>query len=98
MGYFLEGERMDNIKSIEQIGKKARGRAERIKHLRGERVTQREAILGHCYDCMGGYTDGARDCEIETCSLYPFHPYRKSVTGHIAGIDSNLPAGVAQTV
>jgi hypothetical protein len=89
---------MDNIKSIEEVGKKARGRAERIKYLRGERVTQREAILGHCYDCMGGYTDGARDCEIETCSLYPFHPYRKSDMGNAVDIGSSLPAGVAQAV
>lgn len=89
---------MDNIKSTKQIGRKARGRAERIKYLRGERITQREAILGHCYDCMGGYTDGPRDCKIETCSLYPYHPYRKSGTGDIADIDSSLPTGVAQAL
>ncbi|HBA53178.1 MAG TPA: hypothetical protein DCZ04_01625, partial [Syntrophorhabdus aromaticivorans] len=81
---------MNSIKAILQIGKKARGRAERIKYLRGERVTQREAILGHWYDCTGYYSDGPRDCGIEACSLYPYHPYRKATAGTIADVDSSL--------
>ena len=30
------------------------------------------AIYGKCYDCMGFQTDGYVDCEIKTCSLYPY--------------------------
>ena len=58
-------------------GVKARGRNELIKHLKGERLTQRQMILSNCYDCMGGYVDGKQDCEIPSCTHYPLMPYRE---------------------
>lgn len=67
---------MDKIKEIKSIGHKAKGRKERIRHLEGKRLTRKEAIDAHCYDCTGGYCDGNRDCGIETCSLYQYHSYR----------------------
>lgn len=68
---------MDNVKDVENFGIRARGQAERIKCLKGESLTRGEAMLAHCYDCTGGYSDGVRDCEIKTCSMYAFMPYRK---------------------
>lgn len=67
---------MDTIKNVKLLGKKAKGRQERIRHLEGKPLTRHEAIKAHCFDCTGGYTDGARDCGIKTCSLYRYHPYR----------------------
>ncbi|RPI50786.1 MAG: hypothetical protein EHM49_08065 [Deltaproteobacteria bacterium] len=55
---------------------KARGNKELKKYLLGARLTQRQAILAKCADCMGYYLDGRLDCEIEDCPLYPFMPYR----------------------
>lgn len=67
---------METIKDIKAIGHKAKGRKERISYLEGKSLTRSEAIKAHCYDCMGGYTDGAKDCGVKTCSLYPYHSYR----------------------
>ncbi len=41
-------------------------------------MTRAQAIRAKCYDCMGGYVDGKRDCEIPRCPLYGFMPYRKT--------------------
>ncbi len=62
---------------IEKHGSRARGYCETKKHLGGEILTQRQAILSKCYDCMGFYADGAADCDISTCSLHPFMVYNK---------------------
>lgn len=51
------------------------GKVPLLKHLRGQRITQLPAIQAKCYDCMGGFEDGAYDCEIERCPLYRFQPY-----------------------
>jgi len=67
---------MSDIDGVVKFGKKAKGRAERIKVLQGKKVTRGEAIWANCYDCMGGYCDVVRDCERESCSLYQFHPYK----------------------
>jgi hypothetical protein len=63
------------IESIKEHGKKARGMANLIKHLRGKRITQRQAIEAFCYRCQG-YGE-SEDCDTETCSLFPFSPYGK---------------------
>jgi hypothetical protein len=68
---------MDNVKDILNIGKRAKGRSERIGYLEGKRLTRQQAILAHCYDCTGGYDGGPRDCGIDTCSLYRYHAYRR---------------------
>ena len=53
-----------------------RGKKELLAHLNNEEPTLREAALGKCYDCMGGY-DEACDCMIPSCTLYPWMPYRE---------------------
>lgn len=58
-------------------GIKARGARELKKHLMGDKLTQRQAILAKCYDCMGGYGDGKMNCGIPGCPLYPLMPYRE---------------------
>ena len=58
-------------------GGKFQGRLELLRHLEGKRLTQREAIKAHCYDCMGHYSGGAEDCQSDVCSLRPFMPYHK---------------------
>ena len=66
------------IDDIEKNGISGKGKSEMLKHLNGERLTQRQMIISKCYDCMGFYSDGrGADCEIPTCSLYPLMPYRK---------------------
>lgn len=68
---------MDTLKAVKEFGIRAKGQAERIKCLQGEPLTRGDAMLAHCYDCTGGYADGAMDCDIKTCSMYKFMPYRK---------------------
>lgn len=56
-------------------GKKRAGRTDILKHLASRRLTQRQAIRAKCYDCNGmGESDS---CEVATCSLYPYSPYKK---------------------
>jgi hypothetical protein len=47
------------------------------KHLKGERLTQRNAIEAKCCDCVGNYLDGREDCGVIECPLHPWMPYRK---------------------
>jgi len=54
----------------------SRGKNNLWKHLNGERLTQRQAILAKCCDCMGYHGDGRIDCHMPHCSLYPWMAYR----------------------
>lgn len=67
----------DKITEIEKYGIKARGKKEIVKHLSGKKITMLQAIKAKCYDCMGYYSDGKMDCQIPSCSLYPFMPYQE---------------------
>ena len=55
---------------------KARGNKEFKKYQMGDRLTQRQAILAKCADCMGFYFDGRIDCQLPDCPLYPYRPYK----------------------
>jgi hypothetical protein len=57
-------------------GKSAKGKTFLEQYARGKKLTQRQAILAKCYECMGGYVDGKRDCKINGCPLYPLMPYK----------------------
>ena len=65
----------ERIESIRKYGKAARGQAELIKHLEGQRLTLKQAVNAHCYDCCGFFSDGKVDCGMKKCSLHPFHAY-----------------------
>lgn len=54
------------------------GKTNLLKHLKGERLTARQAIIAHCCDCMGYYYDGKEDCNQPDCPLHPFMPYNKN--------------------
>jgi hypothetical protein len=62
------------ITMVEEAGY-FQGKMELLDHLKGKKLTQREAIKANCYDCMGYYDDGAQDCKDPICPLRPFMPY-----------------------
>ena len=66
------------IKSA-SAGPLRQGKNDLIKHLKGQRLTQRQAIRAKCYDCNGMGELGT--CEISTCALWPYSPYRQIPTG-----------------
>ena len=55
---------------------KTAGKGHLLRHLKGGRLTQRQAILAKCCDCMGYHADGREDCLMKSCSLYPWMPYK----------------------
>lgn len=58
-------------------GISARGRKECIKHLKGGKLTRKEAVLAKCYDCCCGYEDGKEDCKVKGCPLHPYMPFNR---------------------
>jgi hypothetical protein len=54
-----------------------RGKKELLKHLAGEPLTLKQAVLANCFSCNAGYADGRVDCETPSCSFYAHMPYRK---------------------
>ena len=68
----------ERIESIRKHGKAARGQKELIGHLEGDRLTLKQAVNAHCYDCTGFYSDGKVDCGMKHCSLHPFMPYNQN--------------------
>ncbi|MBP7232488.1 MAG: hypothetical protein KBA28_11225 [Syntrophaceae bacterium] len=68
----------DRLKSIRRYGKTARGQRELLKHLSGERLTLKQAVHAHCYECMGFFADGKIDCGMKHCPLHPFMAYNQN--------------------
>lgn len=66
------------ISNIKRYGKTAQGKNELLKHLKGEKLTLRQATLARCYDCMGFYSDGKQDCKMPKCPLHPFMAYNEN--------------------
>ena len=62
---------------VVQEWRRSRGKTLMLKHLNGERLTPREAIIAKCADCNAGYIDGLYECEMPDCPLYGYMPYRK---------------------
>ena len=70
---------MEELKNeITRNGKSAQGKRELLKHLDGKKLTLRQAVAAKCYDCCGYYQDGKIDCDLISCPLHGFMPYRKS--------------------
>lgn len=57
------------IKAVELWSKKA-GKNDYLKFLKGERLTQRQAIRAKCYECCCG--DPAI-CSVNQCPLLPYN-------------------------
>jgi hypothetical protein len=68
---------LERINNIQIKGKIARGQKELIKHLRGNKLTLRQAVNAQCYDCSGFFCDGKVDCCLPHCPLYPFMFYNE---------------------
>jgi len=60
-------------------GPRRSGRKWLIAHLEGHKITRNQAIQGKCYDCDGMGDSG--ECCIETCTLYPFSPFKMPMVG-----------------
>ena len=67
---------LEQIKSIEEHGKSAKGRTELIKHLGGGKLTRSQAMKAMCYDCMGYFSDGREDCGAKNCPMYDYRTYK----------------------
>jgi hypothetical protein len=44
----------------------------------GKKLSFKQACLAKCADCTNSFSDGREDCQIPTCPIYPFMPYRDS--------------------
>lgn len=55
-------------------GFKGQKEYERFKN--GKKLTYRQALLAHCYECMGFYQDKKQDCFGYSCPCYQYYPYR----------------------
>ena len=64
---------MDEMLFSAQSGPLRKGRKHLINHLKGARLTQRQAIQAKCYDCDGMGETGK--CDLKHCPLYPYNPY-----------------------
>ena len=51
------------------------GRTQMLRHLKGEELTKAQAISAWCFECMGRFVDGKKDCQSCTCPLHPFMAY-----------------------
>lgn len=69
------------LESIKKHGGKGKGRASLIKYYQGGQLNKREAIEAKCCECLGYFADGAEDCRIPDCPLYPFFPYSQMYRG-----------------
>jgi hypothetical protein len=49
------------------------------RHLRGQKLTLREAVYAKCCECMNWFEDGRRDCEVVRCPLHPWQPYKPRI-------------------
>jgi hypothetical protein len=56
--------------------KQSAGRDCQQKYLSGENINKTEAMLAKCAECCGWYADGKKDCEVPTCAIYPWMPYK----------------------
>lgn len=63
---------IDAEKGLETPGKRYL-----VKHIKGERITLRQAVMAKCFECMCGFADGRQDCKITVCALYPWMPFRQ---------------------
>jgi hypothetical protein len=67
----------ENTKKFYESAKKGKCRSGQLHLLRyyeGTRLTQRQAIQAKCYDCNG--MGESTECDIETCSLYPYSQFK----------------------
>jgi hypothetical protein len=64
------------IADIKKYGLSVRGRREYLKYLNNEKITLRQAVAAHCYDCQGFFADGRAPCPDELCPLWLWSQFR----------------------
>jgi hypothetical protein len=85
----------DEIKTGEKT--RAIGASEYRRFKAGEELTKSESIIAHCYICMGKYSDGRVDCEMEgECPTYRFMPYANEVEGSTPKPKKIMPKSCAR--
>jgi len=52
------------------------GKTSLSEYLNGTILGRKAAMAAKCCECMGYYADGLHDCEVYSCPLYPYMPYR----------------------
>ncbi len=83
----------DNVKLIVEIEKNGIGSGGKnalLKYLKGESIHRSAAIKAKCFECCGYYGDGRVDCNIPTCPLYPFMPYKNKNVDEEIEIEDEL--------
>ncbi len=56
---------------------KIKGQQQYEKWQSGAKLTRREAMLAHCYEC-NGFEQGGEDCHgAKNCPLYAYFPYKR---------------------
>ena len=63
----------------------------------GKRLTGKAASWAKCFECMGGFADGAYDCGIPDCPLYPRMPYKGVLAPQYPQNDPIQPAKGCET-
>ncbi len=58
--------REEILRNVKRWARKP-GKADLLRHLRGERLTRAEAIKAKCYECIEG--EDIRPCLVSGCSL-----------------------------
>jgi hypothetical protein len=79
-------------------GPRRAGRKELIKYLQGGKINRPGACKAKCFDCSGMGETG--DCNIESCPLYPFSPYKTrhtEVSAKSKGKDALIDVSISQT-
>lgn len=66
--------REQTIKNMEKWPKKP-GKADLLRHLKGECLTRNEAIRAKCYECGGG--EDTRPCHVTGCALTQYCPWNR---------------------
>lgn len=76
------------LSTIREAGR-FQGKRELMRHMEGKRLTRALAMKAKCFECTGGYQDGAADCGIPDCPLHPYMPFLGR------GCPENQPSGNA---
>jgi hypothetical protein len=61
-------------------GRRSAGQTDLINYLTGKRLTQRQAIQAHCYDCNG--MGELKECDNSECSLLSYSLYNRPPRPH----------------
>jgi hypothetical protein len=62
--------------SIIETAPASGGKTKLLEYLHGAILTRGNSIKAKCCECMGYYVDGRYSCEIPTCPLFYYMPYK----------------------